>query len=114
MKHLAAYCLLVLSGKADPAEKDITALLKDVGATADKESLTTMLNALKGKKVHDLVRDGQKKLVSAPAGGVAVGGSAPAGDAKAAAKDDKKEKKEDKPAEEEANVDMGGLFGDDY
>jgi large subunit ribosomal protein LP2 len=71
-----------------------------------------MMKALNGKKLHDLVKDGSKKLASMPAGG-AVAASAPvaaAGGAQPAAA-----KKEEKPKEEEAaDVDMGGLFGDDY
>jgi len=38
--------------------------------------------------------------------------AAPVGGAPAGAKVE--EKKEEKPKEEEADVDMGGLFGDDY
>lgn len=53
---------------ADQVEK----LLKDVGVQANKEDLTAMMNALSGKKLHDLVRDGSKKLASMPAGGAAV------------------------------------------
>ena len=72
-----------------------------------------MIKAVSGKKLHDLVRDGSKRLASVPSGGVAVAApvaaSAPAGGAPAAAA-----KKEEKPKEEEADVDMGGLFGDDY
>ncbi len=86
--------------------------MKEVGIAANKEDLTAMLNALKGKKLDQLVRDGSKKLASVPSGGsvsAAPVQAAPAG-GKAAAP----AKKEEKPAEEEANVDMGGLFGDDY
>ena len=111
MKHLAAYCLLVLGGKADPTADDVARVLKDSGVTADKASIESMIKALKGKKLHDLVKDGSKHLasISAPAaaGPVAATQAAPAG--KAAAKEEKPEKKE-----EEADVDMGGLFGEEY
>ncbi len=49
------------------AADDINKLLKEVGATADKDSLTHMLAALKGKKLHDLCKAGQPKLASVPA-----------------------------------------------
>jgi len=54
-------------------------------------------------KQADKMKEAAKNAVhyAAPAGG------APAGGAKAA-------KEEEKPKEEEADVDMGGLFGDDY
>lgn len=67
-----------------------------------------MIKALNGKKLHDLVRDGSKKLASVPSGGVAVAAPVAAAGAPAAAK------KEEKKEEEAADVDMGGLFGDDY
>jgi len=54
-------------------------------------------------KQAEKMKEAAKNAVSyAPAAG-----SAPAGGAKA-------EKVEEKPKEEEADVDMGGLFGDDY
>ena len=84
-------------------------MLKDVGVQANKEDLAAMLKALSGKKLHDLVRDGSKKLASIPSGGASAGASAaPATTVAAPAK------KEEKPKEEEAaDVDLGGLFGDD-
>ncbi len=86
--------------------------MKEVGIAANKEDLTAMLNALKGKKLDQLVRDGSKKLASVPSGGsvsAAPVQAAPAG-GKAAAP----AKKEEELAEEEANVDMGCLFECDY
>ncbi len=91
---------------ADQVEK----LLKEVGVQANKEDITVMIKSLTGKKLHDLVRDGSKKLASVPSGGAVS--SAPAGSAAPAqaAAPAKKEEKKEEPAEE---VDMGGLFGDD-
>ena len=123
MKYLAAYSLLVLSGKAAPsntlfspypsiAADDVAKLLKDSGVQSNKEEIETLIKAVSGKKLHELVSSGSKRLASVPSG-VAVAApakaaaGAPAG-APAAAK------KEEKPKEEEADVDMGGLFGDDY
>lgn len=98
MKHLAAYSLLVLAGNAAPsklarhlipntlsiytilimpfhilAADQVEKLLKDVGVTANKEDLAAMIKALSGKKLHDLVRDGSKKLASVPSGVAASG-----------------------------------------
>ena len=85
-----------------------------------------MIKALKGKKLHDLVRDGSKKLATiapAAAGNIfylstsfkqCLVGGAPAGGAQAPAAAGKAEEKKEEKKEEEADVDMGGLFGDDY
>ena len=104
MKHIAAYALLVLGGKAEPTAKEVSKVLKDAGATGDDDKVAALCEALKGKAFHELVAEGSKKLGglgggSAPAGGAAAGG-APAA-----------EKEEEKEVEEE--VDMGNMFGDD-
>jgi large subunit ribosomal protein LP2 len=83
-----------------------------VGVSSSKEDIDALIKAVGGKKLHDLVNSGSRKLASVPAGGAVsvsapVAASAPAGAPAAAAK------KEEKPAEEEANVDMGDLFGGD-
>lgn len=48
---------------------DVTKLLKDAGVSVDKEELDHMMKAVSGKKLHELVRDGSKKLASVPAAG---------------------------------------------
>ena len=77
MKHLAAYALLVLGGKANPsikaiimilAEEEVVNVLKEVGIKADPAQLKAMMEALKGKKLHELISAGMGKLQS-------VGGS---------------------------------------
>ena len=92
------------------AAAQVEKLLKDVGVASNKEDLDAMIKAINGKKLHDLVREGSTKLASVPSGGaVAVSALvAAATGAPAAAK------KEEKKEEEAADVDMGGLFGDDY
>ena len=105
MKYVAAYAMLVLGGKADPSEADVEQLLKDTGIKADAEHTKRVVAALKGKKFHELVSEGKKKM--ATSGTVVVAAPAVAGK--------KEEKKEEKPKEEEVEVDLGagGLFGDD-
>jgi large subunit ribosomal protein LP2 len=109
MKYVAAYALLVLGGKAEPSVADIEKVLKEAGIKSDTAKATTVVDLLKGKKLHELISEGKKKMASA--GPVAVAAGAPV-----AAKADVKAApvKEEKPKEEEADVDMGGLFGDDY
>merc|ERR1719253_612890 len=99
MKHIAAYCLLVLGGNASPTGADIEKLLKECGASADKENLATFIAAVGDKTCAELIAEGSKKMQSSG------GGAAPA---------EAEAKKEEEPEEE---VDMGGLFGggdDDY
>lgn len=55
MKHLAAYCLLVLSGKQNPTEEEVAKLLKDVGVNPDKEAISSMFKAVNGRKLNELV-----------------------------------------------------------
>ena len=86
----------------------MTKLLKEVGVTADKDSVKTLIDKLDGQDLPKLINAGYEKFAAVGGGGAAAGGAAPAGgDAPAA-----EAKKEEEP-EEEANVDMGGLFGDD-
>merc|ERR1719464_1088184 len=104
MKHLAAYCLLVLGGKAQPSKKDVEDLIKASGVTADAESLTVMMNKLEGKSIPELIAEGQKDLAVCSGGGGAAAGEAAAAE----------KPKEEEPEED---VDMGDLFGggdDDY
>ena len=96
------------------AADDVAKLLKDTGVQTNKEELDAMIKAVAGKKLHDLVRDGSKRLASVPAGGAVAAAPAKAAGAPAGGAPAAPAKKEEKPKEEEADVDMGGLFGDDY
>ena len=107
MKYIAAYALLVLGGKADPTTADVEKVLKEAGIKADAEHGDRLISALKGKAFHELVKSGKDKMSSMGTVVSSAAGGAPA--AGAPAKADEPEKKE-----EEADVDMGGLFGDDY
>jgi len=105
MKYIAAYALLVLGGKAEPTAADVDKVLKEAGIKSEAEHVEKLISSLKGRVFHELVASGNKKLSSM--GSVAA---APAGGAPAASKQEAKEV----PKEEEADVDMGGLFGDEY
>lgn len=107
MKYIAAYALLVLGGKADPTVADVEKVLKEAGIKAETEHAERVVNALKGKAFHELVASGKSKMSSM---GTVV--AAPSAGAPAAAKTEAKV--EEKKEEPEADVDMGGLFGDDY
>jgi large subunit ribosomal protein LP2 len=106
MKYIAAYALLVLGGKAEPTAVDVEKVLKEAGIKAEAEHVERLVTALKGKTFHELVQSGKAKMASM--GSVAAPTSAPAAGAA------KVEAKVEEVVEVEADVDMGGLFGDDY
>ena len=105
MKHIAAYALLLLGGNEAPTAAQVEKVVKDSGATADKEKITALCAALEGKQFHELVATGLKTL------GSMGGAAAPAGGASAPAA----AKQEEAPVEEEPedDVDMAGMFGDE-
>ena len=111
MRHIAAYALLVLSGKPTPTAAEVEKVVKEAGATADADKIKALCEALEGKEFHELVSTGVAKLGSMGTGSGAA--SAPAAGGAA-------EKKEEAAAveeEPEEDVDMGDLFGggdDDY
>lgn len=109
MKYLAAYALLLLGGKAEPTVAEIEKVLKDAGIKSETAKAEAVANGLKGKKFHELVTQGKTKMASMGTVATAAATSAPAAGAGKAAP-----KVEEKPKEEEADVDMGGLFGDEY
>jgi len=102
MRHIAAYALLVLGGKDEPSAADVEKVVKDAGAEADKEKITALCEALKGKAFNELVATGIAKLGSMGAAAGPAAGAATAAPAEAV-----------KEAEPEEDVDMGGMFGDD-
>jgi len=109
MKYIAAYALCVLGGKATPTAADVEKVLKEAGIKSEADHVARVITALAGKPFHELVKNGTAKL---SAMGTAV--AAPAAAGKAAPVAAAPAKKEEAPKEEEADVDMGGLFGDDY
>jgi large subunit ribosomal protein LP2 len=107
MKYIAAYALLVLGGNAAPKAADVDKVLKEAGIKSEAEHLERLIASLAGKTFHELVASGTAKLASM--GSVASAPAASTGQAVAA-----KKVEVEAPKEEEADVDMGGLFGDDY
>ena len=101
MRHIAAYALLTLGGKASPSAADVEALLKDAGVKADTEAIAAMISKFEGKQFHESVEAGLNKMKS-------MGSAAPVAAAAADSGPVVEEKKE-----EVEEVDMGGLFGGD-
>ncbi|KAK6192850.1 hypothetical protein SNE40_004250 [Patella caerulea] len=109
MRYVAAYLLASLGGKDNPTSADIEKILGSVGIESEADKVKKVVEELKGKKLEDLIAEGQKKLASVPSGG--GGAAAPAAGAAApeAAKEEKAAKKPE--PESESDEDMGfGLF----
>ena len=109
MKHLAAYCLLVLGGNNNPTVDDVEKLLKAAGVKSDAESLATCVAQLSKAPCHEHIAAGLKKMGSV-AGPAAAG--APAAGAPAAVAEEKPKA----PSEKEESVDIGdgfNMFGDE-
>eukprot|EP00771_Trimastix_marina_P000066 gnl/Trimastix_PCT/107.p3 GENE.gnl/Trimastix_PCT/107~~gnl/Trimastix_PCT/107.p3 ORF type:complete len:133 (+),score=42.56 gnl/Trimastix_PCT/107:445-843(+) len=101
MKHVAAFLLAVLGGKAAPAAEDINAILEAGGVQADTEKVEMLMSELSGKDISEVLAEGRTKLSSmAPAGGAAA--AAPA------AAEEKAEEKAEEPEDDDDDV-----FGDD-
>ncbi|KAM5138508.1 large ribosomal subunit protein P2 [Mantella aurantiaca] len=114
MRYIASYLLSVLGGNDNPSIADLKKILDSVGIELDKERAEKVISELKGKKIDEVIAQGNTKLASMPSGGAvavaAAGSAAPAagGSAAPAAEEKKEEKKEES---EESDEDMGfGLF----
>ena len=107
MKHVAAYMLCVLGGKANPEPADVIAILKSVDAKYEEEKINQLCSELKGKNLQELIEEGKKKMSTvAVAAAPAAAAAAPAA---AAAEEKKEEKKEEEKKEEEEEEE--GDFG---
>jgi large subunit ribosomal protein LP2 len=108
MKYIAAYALLVLGGKAQPSPADVEKLLKDSGIASDSERIGKLTTAVRDRPLHEVIAAGKGKMT------VSAGPVAGAGGAGGKVEAKPEPKVEAKPVEEAADVDMGGLFGDEY
>lgn len=54
MKHLAAYLLLSLGGKASPSAKEVSSVLESVGIEADSARLEKLIAELSGKDLNEV------------------------------------------------------------
>ncbi|KAJ2955785.1 hypothetical protein NQZ79_g8263 [Umbelopsis isabellina] len=108
MKYLAAYLLLRAGGKDAPAAEDVKSLFESVGIEADSDRLASLISALEGKNVDEIIAEGKDKLASVPSGGSAAAAGGAGASASAADEEVKEDKEEEK---EESDDDMGfGLF----
>lgn len=105
MKYLAAYLLLNAAGNT-PSADNVKAVLSSVGIEIEEEKVSSLLSALEGKSVEELIAEGNEKLSAVPAAGPASGSAASSGASGEAAAEAAEEE-----AAEESDDDMGfGLF----
>merc|ERR1711862_684276 len=111
MKYVAAYCLLALAGNENPSEADLKKVLTGSGCEVNNDSVKAVVDALKGKQLHEVINAGFGKIasLSVGSGGGSAGQQTAPTEAKAEAK--KEEKKEEVVEEEEEDMDLGDLFG---
>jgi len=116
MRHVAAYILAVMGGKANPTEKDLKSILSSVGIEADSTNLSIVINQLKGKNVFQVIEEGQALLADLDigAGGLGSGGGGAAKAVEAVVEEEPvEEKKPVVESSDETDSDMGmGLFDD--
>ena len=72
MKLIAAYALLVVSGKAAPSAADVTAVVTAAGGEVDEASLAALMGDLEGKDIHEILAKGEASLKNC-AGAAAAG-----------------------------------------
>merc|ERR1712178_84172 len=110
MKYVAAYCLGVMGGNESPSASDLKKVLGAVDAEFDSSKADSVVAALKGRSLSDVIADGLGKMSSMSFGGGSGGaraGPADTGNAGPAPA----EVKEEEPEEEEEDMDLGDLFG---
>ena len=109
MKHIAAYLMAVLGGKANPTKDDIVAILSAMEATYDEAQIELLLKNVEGKNVAELIEEGKGKMASISVAAAPAAGAAAAAPAAEEAKEVAKEEEEE---EEEEEGDFGlDLFG---
>merc|ERR1719197_966009 len=102
LKYVAAYLMAALAGKESPTAADIKKILGSVEAEFDEELANSLVSELKGKTIHEVIKDNKEKLKKFGGGG---GGAAPAaGGGGGAAPAAKKEEKKVEEEEEEEDV----------
>merc|ERR1711985_15474 len=107
-KYVAAYALLVLSGKSNPSADDMTKFMKASGCDVNADNVKSVVDALKGKELHEVINAGFGKISSLSMGGGSSQGSG-SGPAQPAQAEEKKAEPE--PEEDDEDMDLGDLFG---
>ena len=108
MKYVAAYMLLALKGEENIDNAKLKALLEACDCDVNEDSLNAVVNALKGKRLDELINNGLGKVSSMAGGSGGAGSGAAAAEEKA--EEAEEEESEEEVEEESVDMDMGGLF----
>ena len=60
MRYVAAYLLASLGKGAEPTSADLEKILESVGIESDKEQVKKVISELKGKKLDDVIAEGNE------------------------------------------------------
>ena len=72
MKNMAAFSLLVLGRNEAPNAEAVVAFMKECGIKADTQEIEIMINAFAGKKIDDMIIEGNDKMFAMAAPAVPV------------------------------------------
>jgi len=117
MRLIAAYLLAVLGGNNSPSVEDLKKIVVAGGVDFDEERAKLLVNELKGRNIHEVMKLGSSKLASFGGGGGSSGPSKSGGSApiqtQEAPKEEPKKEEPKKVEKDEESASIGGLFGDD-
>merc|ERR1719161_2527135 len=106
MRYAAAYCMAYVAGKESPSAADVKKILTSIDAEVDDAAVDSLVSALKGKDIAEVIAAGRETMKGMVMGGGGGGGGAEAAAPAAEAK------KEEAKVEEEEEEDMDfDLFG---
>ncbi|CAD5121103.1 DgyrCDS9642 [Dimorphilus gyrociliatus] len=107
MRYVAAYMLAALSAKT-PSAKSIKAILDSAGVDIEADKIDSVLKAMDGKNIAEVVEEGLEKLTTVPTGGAAAAPAAATSSEQASSSAPAKKEEEEN---DESDDDMGfGLF----
>lgn len=102
--------MLVLNLYSFIEAKDLTNVLKSVGIDADNDAVNRVIDALKGKELHEVIASGLTKVSSvAVGGGSSSGGAATGGAGGAAAKEEAPKEEEEEDDDMDGGLDLFGF-----
>ena len=66
MRYVAAYLLASLGKGAEPTSADLEKILESVGIESDKDQVKKVISELKGKKLDDVIAEGNEFYLFMP------------------------------------------------
>ena len=104
MKHIAAYMMLKMAGKAGTAD-EVTAVITAAGGEADADAVAKLVADMEGKNIDEVLAGGMDLIKDIKVGG---GGGGGGGGGDAAAEVVEEEKVEEEEIDMSGGMDMFG------